>query len=44
MGSERREVKVEGNMARLSLLLLPWEMCSSRIDEPERRVTGASPA
>ena len=31
-------------MARLSLLLPPWETCSPRIDEPERRVTGASPA
>jgi len=24
-GSERREAKAEGNMARLSLLLPPWE-------------------
>ena len=31
-------------MARLSLLLPPWETCSPRIDEPERCVTGASPA
>ena len=31
-------------MACLSLLLPPWETCSSRIDEPERRVTGAGPA
>lgn len=31
-------------MACLSLLLPAWETCSPRIDEPERRVTGASPA
>ena len=30
-------------MARLSLLLPPWETCSPRIDEPERHVTGVSP-
>jgi len=24
MGADRREAKVEGNMARLSLLLPPW--------------------
>jgi len=31
-------------MARLSLLLPPWETCSPRIDEPDLLVTGARPA
>ena len=31
-------------MARLSLLLLPWETCSPQIDEPDLLVTGARPA
>ena len=39
-GSDLREAKAEPNIARLSLLLLPWQTCSPRIDEPEWRVTG----
>lgn len=42
--SECSGAKVDRSIARLRRLLLPWETCSPRIDEPERRVTGVSPA
>lgn len=33
-----------GEHGALESLVAAWETCSPRIDEPERRVTGASPA
>lgn len=43
-GAERSEATAEGSMARLSLLLPPWETCSPLIEEPDLLVTGARPA
>ena len=36
--------RAEANMARLSLLLPPWETCSPLMEEPDLLVTGARPA
>ena len=43
-GVGAREAKADRNMARLSLLLPPWETCSPLMEEPDLLVTGARPA
>lgn len=39
-----RETKADRNMACLSLLLPPWEICSPLVEEPDLLVAGAGPA
>ena len=43
-GVGRSEAKADRNMARLSLLLPPWETCSPLMEESDLLVTGARPA
>lgn len=44
MGSERSEAKADGNIALLSRFLPAWETYSPRMEDPDLRVTGVSPA